>query len=48
MAFVFGHNAPSLRLFERAGFARWGHLPRVARLDGIERDLLILGRRVDR
>jgi phosphinothricin acetyltransferase len=46
VAFVFGHNDPSLRLFERHGFARWGHLPRVARLDGVERDLVILGRRV--
>jgi phosphinothricin acetyltransferase len=46
VAFVFGHNEPSLRLFERHGFERWGHLPRVARLDGIERDLLILGRRL--
>lgn len=46
LAFVFGHNAPSLALFERAGFARWGELPRVAELDGIERDLVILGRRV--
>jgi phosphinothricin acetyltransferase len=46
VAFVFGHNEPSLRLFERRGFTRWGHLPRVARLDGVERDLVILGRRV--
>jgi phosphinothricin acetyltransferase len=46
VAFVFGHNEPSLRLFERHGFERWGHLPRVARLDGVERDLVILGRRV--
>jgi len=46
VAFVFGHNEPSLRLFERHGFERWGRLPRVARLDGVERDLLIFGRRV--
>ena len=46
VGFVFAHNTPSVTLFERHGFARWGHLPRVARLDGIERDLLILGRRV--
>jgi phosphinothricin acetyltransferase len=46
VAFVFGHNAPSLTLFQRHGFDRWGHLPRVARLDGVERDLVILGRRV--
>lgn len=47
VAFVFGHNEPSLRLFEAHGFTRWGHLPRVARLDGHDADLLILGRRVD-
>jgi len=44
---VFGHNAPSLALFERFGFARWGHMPRVAILDGVDRDLVFLGRRVD-
>jgi L-amino acid N-acyltransferase YncA len=47
LAFVFGHNEPSVRLFEAHGFTRWGHLPRVARLDGREADLLILGRRLD-
>ena len=46
LAFVFAHNAPSIALFERAGFAAWGRLPRVAELDGIERDLAILGRRI--
>lgn len=46
LAFVFGHNAPSIALFERAGFRSWGSLPRVAVLDGVERDLAILGRRV--
>ncbi len=47
LGFVFGHNAPSLALFASFGFARWGHLPRIAVLDGIERDLVILGWRVD-
>ncbi|WP_153100309.1 GNAT family N-acetyltransferase [Paraburkholderia hayleyella] len=47
LGFIFGHNVPSLRLFEQFGFTTWGTLPRVARLDGIERDLLILGRRLD-
>ncbi|MBM5572023.1 MULTISPECIES: GNAT family N-acetyltransferase [Deefgea] len=46
LGFVFGHNTPSVKLFERFGFARWGHLPCVAELDGIERDLLIFGLRV--
>jgi phosphinothricin acetyltransferase len=45
LGFIFGHNHPSLRLFERHGFERWGHLPRVAVLDGVERDLVIVGLR---
>ncbi len=47
LGFIFGHNMPSLALFERHGFARWGELPSVAVLDGVERDLIIVGRRVD-
>ena len=46
LGFIFGHNTPSLKLFERFGFERWAHMPRVANLDGIERDLDILGKRV--
>ena len=47
LGFIFGHNAPSLRLFESFGFTRWGTLPRVASLDGVERDLVIVGLRLD-
>jgi L-amino acid N-acyltransferase YncA len=47
LGFVFGHNAPSMRLFQRFGFTAWGTLPRVAVLDGVERDLIILGKRLD-
>lgn len=46
LGFIFAHNEPSLRLFEAFGFARWGELPKVALLDAIERDLIIVGRRV--
>lgn len=47
LGFVFAHNEPSLALLEKKfGFERWAHLPRVANLDGIERDLIILGKRV--
>ncbi|ULA60846.1 MAG: Putative phosphinothricin acetyltransferase YwnH [Nitrospira sp.] len=45
LGFIFGHNAPSLGLFAKFGFERWGLLPKVATLDGIERDLVIVGRR---
>jgi L-amino acid N-acyltransferase YncA len=43
---IFAHNEPSLRLFEQLGFARWGLLPQVALLDGVQRDLTIMGRQV--
>ena len=46
LGFVFGHNRPSLDLFAKFGFARWGTLPRVAELDGVKRDLVIVGRHV--
>ncbi len=43
---IFAHNEPSLKLFEQLGFERWGLLPRIARLDDVERDLTIMGRHV--
>jgi len=46
LGFIFGHNRPSLALFGKFGFETWANLPRVATLDGIERDLIILGKRV--
>lgn len=46
LGFIFGHNVPSLALFKKFEFETWANLPRVATLDGVERDLIILGRRV--
>ena len=46
LGFIFGHNQASLALFDRFGFQRWAEMPRVATLDGIERDLIIVGKRV--
>jgi phosphinothricin acetyltransferase len=46
LGFIFAHNDASLRLFEKFDFQRWGVLPRVAELDGVERDLIIVGRRL--
>ena len=37
------HLERGLRLFEELGFERWGFLPRIAQLDGVERDLVIVG-----
>lgn len=47
LGYIFAHNEPSIRLFESCGFARWAHLPKIARLDHTERDLVIYGKRVD-
>ena len=44
---IFAQNEASLRLFERSGFTRWGFLPRVAQVDGVERDVVILGRHAE-
>jgi L-amino acid N-acyltransferase YncA len=43
---IFAHNDPSVKLFEQLGFQRWGLLPRIARLDDVERDLTIMGRHI--
>ncbi len=46
LGFIFGHNAPSLALFQRFGFQNWGCLPRIAQLDNHDRDLMIVGLRL--
>lgn len=46
LGFIFSHNTPSMRLFESFGFKEWALLPDIAVLDGVERSLSILGKRV--
>lgn len=46
LGFIFGHNQPSLALFRKFGFTEWANLPRIAVLDEVERDLIILGLRL--
>jgi L-amino acid N-acyltransferase YncA len=46
LGFIFAHNQPSLKLFQSLGFEKWGHLPQVAELDEVERDLVIMGLRI--
>lgn len=45
VAFIFAHNAPSLGLFTKNGFARWAHLPDVALMGDTRRSLDILGKK---
>ncbi|MFC5875814.1 GNAT family N-acetyltransferase [Chryseobacterium arachidis] len=46
LGFIFLHNEPSLKLFRHFGFEDWGVFRDVAVLDGVERTLVILGKRV--
>jgi L-amino acid N-acyltransferase YncA len=46
VGFVFAHNEASLALLKKYQFEEWGYLPRIANLDDIERDLVILGKRL--
>ncbi len=46
LGFIFAHNVPSITLFEKMGFQEWANLPNIATLDGVERSLKILGKRL--
>lgn len=46
VALVFGHNEPSLALLRKFEFEQWGLLPGVATLDGVDRDLVLMGKKV--
>ena len=46
LGYIFAHNEPSLKLFRGFGFSDWALLPNIAVLDGVERSLIILGKRI--
>lgn len=46
LGFIFAHNEPSLKLFKQLGFDEWAYLPDIAVLDGKERSLKIVGRKI--
>jgi L-amino acid N-acyltransferase YncA len=45
-ATIFASNTASVALFRKMEFEQWGLMPRVARLEGVEKDLILVGRRV--
>jgi phosphinothricin acetyltransferase len=45
-ALLLDINTPSVKLLEKLGFAKWGHMPNVADFDGKECGHLIYGLRV--
>lgn len=46
LGFIFAHNITSLQLFAQLDFEEWGHLKNIATLDGVERSVKILGKRI--
>ena len=46
LAEVLGHHTAAIRLFEKFGFQPWAQLPGVAEIGGVERDLLVYGKRL--
>ncbi|SCB98335.1 GNAT family N-acetyltransferase [Gilliamella intestini] len=46
-SYVFRHNLPSVNLFKKMQYQQWGLLPKIAELDNVQRDLVILGKRLD-
>ncbi|WP_307892727.1 GNAT family N-acetyltransferase [Bacillus swezeyi] len=47
MAFIFAHNEPSIKLFQKYSFAEWGHFPGIAEMDGNRYSLKILGKELN-
>lgn len=48
LAYIFAENAPSLKLFKKIGFKEWGNLTKIATIEGVDKDLLILGLSIQR
>jgi L-amino acid N-acyltransferase YncA len=46
LGFIFAHNEASIRLFKHFEFEEWAFFPNVAVLDGEEKSLKIVGKRV--
>lgn len=46
LAFIYAHNPPSLQLFKAFEFEQWGYMPKVCILDGIARDVVLLGKQI--
>lgn len=46
LALIFADNPASLKLFKKIGFKEWGNLNRIATIEGVDKDLLVLGQRI--
>ncbi|MBE0491030.1 MAG: N-acetyltransferase family protein [Sulfurospirillum sp.] len=48
LALIFTDNETSLKLFKKLGFKEWGKFPEIANIQGSQKDLLILGYKVEK
>lgn len=48
LGYIFSHNEPSIKLFKTFGFEEWGMFPNIAVLDGIERSVTVVGKRLSK
>jgi L-amino acid N-acyltransferase YncA len=46
VGYILSENKPARRLLERQGFEQWGYFPKVAELDGVKRDLVVMGHKI--
>lgn len=46
LALIFADNPASLKLFKKIGFKEWANLSRIATIEDVDKDLLILGQRI--
>lgn len=47
LALIFSENQASLKLFKKLGFKEWGNLNKIATIEGVDKDLLLLGLRIE-
>jgi phosphinothricin acetyltransferase len=46
VGYILSINKPAMGLLESSGFEKWGSFPGTASIDGTERDVVIMGRRM--
>jgi len=46
LALIFADNLASQKLFKKLGFKEWGNLNGIANIEGVDKDLLLLGLRI--
>lgn len=44
LGFIFEHNIPSIKLFQKYGFSKWGLFPNIAQMDEELYSLAVLGK----